>query len=254
MFIKKIKVVFFIICVAAALQCKGKNSNAIIPEGKIKIVTASDGLRLRKEPNVSSLIVTSIPKDQQIFIEQSIDKTETLNGATGQWFKISWQEKNGYAFGGFLKDPAPETSYINLSDKTLKSDFKAGCLGPDYAGCESCDAIRFAPDGKFEALMGCHYGEGRGKWTIKDQNIFADFIYFPSCYDSCPGADINNFEEYDKIAKKYSEENSVKNICVFELQKSGTFQLKSNKKECTFFPEAKVLGYMMLWKEPKKKE
>lgn len=82
------------------------------------IVTAAGGLKLREEPNLNSKTMGLIPEGDIVEYLEEAGEEFTVEGRTKRFYKINWQEKTGYAFGGFLDDGSEQSFGIIDPGKT----------------------------------------------------------------------------------------------------------------------------------------
>lgn len=85
------------------------NQNPVIAEAsEIKITTAN--LNMRTGPGTGYAVITVIPKGSKV----------TVNGYTGDWAKVTYSGKNGYAHSSYLKNESSTVRYttVNLNMRT----------------------------------------------------------------------------------------------------------------------------------------
>lgn len=77
-------------------------------------ITAEKGLRMREAPSETAKIITLVPQGTEVTFIGEDDREMTIGGAKGKWTKVSWQGREGWAFGGFLSTSAPGGSVASL--------------------------------------------------------------------------------------------------------------------------------------------
>lgn len=77
-------------------------------------IAAEKGLRLREAPSETARIITLIPHGSEVRFRGEEDREMTIGGAKGKWTKVSWQGREGWAFGGFLSTSPPGESAASL--------------------------------------------------------------------------------------------------------------------------------------------
>lgn len=83
-------------------QDSGSDMNATggdMPEVKVQ---AAAGLTMREQPGTSGKAVVIIPDGSTVKIIDKGSTEETISGKTGFWYKVDWNGKRGWVFGGFL--------------------------------------------------------------------------------------------------------------------------------------------------------
>jgi hypothetical protein len=79
-----------------------KENSSKIPYGMARVFTES-GCSVRQYPTVNSEKIDYAPKGDFVKIIQQTKAYETIENKSGYWYKISYNGKVGYCFGGFLK-------------------------------------------------------------------------------------------------------------------------------------------------------
>lgn len=80
-----------------------KNSNSLDYNSK-PFVTAKSGLKIRKEPNANSEIITTAKYNDEINIIEKDAKTDFVNGENGKWYKVEYKNQEGYAWSKFISE------------------------------------------------------------------------------------------------------------------------------------------------------
>jgi len=84
---------------------KGKSEEAEKQEidmtGKA-VVTAKAGLKMRKTSGVDGEEIILIPFNEVVTIGAKGDLEESIAGKTAFWYEVTWKDKTGWVFGGFL--------------------------------------------------------------------------------------------------------------------------------------------------------
>lgn len=77
-------------------------SSSNIPYGKAKVITES-GCSLRQYPTVNSEKIGFAPQGELLKVILKTKVFETIENKSGYWYKVSYEGKISYCFGGFLK-------------------------------------------------------------------------------------------------------------------------------------------------------
>ncbi len=65
------------------------------------IVTAKSGLKMRSQPGTDGEAIVLIPGKSVVSIIEK-GKEETISDKKSNWYKVTWEGKTGWVFGGFL--------------------------------------------------------------------------------------------------------------------------------------------------------
>lgn len=149
--------VFFLICFI--VNCNNKKAENLVENSKPldnrpetvtgsaeKIdcyfsVQSSEGLRVRKTPDLAGEKVGLLKNEQIARATQKTEKVDSVDGISSHWYYINYRELRGWVFGGYLKEfIVPEIDFQELNS-VLYTDFKTnyGNLVPadfssDWAG------------------------------------------------------------------------------------------------------------------------
>ena len=63
-----------------------------------------DRLKIRKEPNANSEIITTAKYNDEIKIIEKDAKTDFVNGENGKWYKVEYENQEGYAWSKFISE------------------------------------------------------------------------------------------------------------------------------------------------------
>ncbi len=68
-------------------------------------VSTNEGsnLRMRDRPSLNSNIITRIPDQSQVIIIETSDMIDSVNGQSGNWYKIKYKSKIGWVWGNYIK-------------------------------------------------------------------------------------------------------------------------------------------------------
>lgn len=86
-------------CIGFDLQAQPENCSRDF----ICRVTAPSGMRMRSEPNLTSKVVTYVPKDSIVKACTEVFGKMTYEDINGNWRKVEYKGKEGYMFDGFLE-------------------------------------------------------------------------------------------------------------------------------------------------------
>lgn len=77
-------------------------------------ISASSGLRMRDQPDLSGKKLDVIPYGKRVDFISEKDEELFLAGTNGKWTKVKWEGTVGWVYGGFLSGLNPENAlYIN---------------------------------------------------------------------------------------------------------------------------------------------
>lgn len=116
-------------------------------EDKTGSVIAESGLVLRKNPIVHSERLDLIPKGSKITILDSEGPAHEIDGIQSNWFKVEYNGKTGWAFGGYIR-----TIYDKIPKVQLEKRWESSSL---------VNCVAFSPDGNFIVS-----GSSDGKVTL----------------------------------------------------------------------------------------
>ncbi len=104
-------------------------------------VTAPSGLVLRKGPDRTTAKIGSVPFDEEVFSCDNTGIRETIEEKTGDWLKVTWADKTGYLFSGFLT-------------KIYESERKVQMLIPGAGIDSEWGCLQLSPEMQWQALVG----------------------------------------------------------------------------------------------------
>lgn len=88
----------------------------IYADQKHMFTTANNGLVLREKPTIKSKRMGLIPYGTKVDILGKTKKQVTIAKKTSNWFKVRYNNKSGWVFGGFLSDkPVSDNIITNKS-------------------------------------------------------------------------------------------------------------------------------------------
>lgn len=87
------------------------------------VVNAPSGLILRAGPSRNSAKLSSIPFGEEVLVCRATTVKETIEGIESNWVKVSWAEKSGYLFGGFLKKEEHRKVRLFMPSVGIHSDW-----------------------------------------------------------------------------------------------------------------------------------
>ena len=67
-------------------------------------VVAKSGLKIRQSPNLDAEIITTVKFGENINIIDKETKNDFVNGETGKWYKIEYENKIGFAWSKYISD------------------------------------------------------------------------------------------------------------------------------------------------------
>lgn len=79
------------------------NTN-IFSQNKYEYARAFDGLIMRESPSQSAKKITKIPFGDKVLIQDDLKKIILVGDEYGSWKKVSWNNNEGWVFGGYLRN------------------------------------------------------------------------------------------------------------------------------------------------------
>jgi Bacterial SH3 domain len=67
-------------------------------------IDSYDGLRMRDAPGLDGSKITVIPGHAQVTLMREQGEELSIDGRSGVWSKVKWQQHAGWVFGGYLRD------------------------------------------------------------------------------------------------------------------------------------------------------
>ena len=101
-------------------------------------VSAPSGLSLRKGPNSQTAKLDAIPFGEEVLACGITNFTETIEGKSGNWLKVTWADKMGYLFSGFLQEIQERKVRFVIPNAGVDSNW---------------DCLEFAPEIKWQGLV-----------------------------------------------------------------------------------------------------
>jgi hypothetical protein len=101
-------------------------------------VMAPSGLILREGPNRNTAKLDAIPFGEEVLSCGVTNFAETIEGKSGNWIKVTWADKTGYLFSGFL---------------TAINDRKIRLVIPNSGVNSDWECLELSPEIKWEALV-----------------------------------------------------------------------------------------------------
>ena len=133
----------FAVCAIAVIQgqsCLCSQQDEHRPQYWYK-VTAPSGLVLRKGPDRTTAKIGAVPFDEEVFSCDNTGIRETIEEKTGEWLKVTWADKTGYLFSGFLTQIGDSERKVQMVIPDAGVDSEWGCL-------------QLSPEMQWQALVG----------------------------------------------------------------------------------------------------
>lgn len=99
------RLLVFIIIAAALIGCKKKEDSSATDTSK-QYVISQNGINLRDKPDTTATSLTVIPYGEMVTVKEKSSEEKTINSVKGFWNKVSWKDKTGWVFGGFIRPKA----------------------------------------------------------------------------------------------------------------------------------------------------
>jgi hypothetical protein len=68
-----------------------------------RYVKALSGIKIREQPSTKSNVLTSAAYQAQVFEAFSLPNNEVIEGISGHWVYVKFNNKKGFVFSGFLQ-------------------------------------------------------------------------------------------------------------------------------------------------------
>ena len=94
-------------------------------------VIAPSGLILREGPNRNTAKLDAIPFGEEVLSCSATNFTETIEGKSGNWTKVTWADKTGYLFNGFLIETNDRKIRLVMPNSGVDSDWECMELPPE---------------------------------------------------------------------------------------------------------------------------
>lgn len=187
--------------------------NTVIAEAsEIKITTAN--LNMRTGPGTGYAVITVIPKGSQV----------TVNGYSGDWAKVTYSGKNGYAHSSYLKNESSTVRYT-----TANLNLRTG-PGTSYS------IILTMPKGSKVYVLDTKYAWPKVRYTDREGYANPSYLSTTPPGTSATGAPAvairkgNVSSSVKRIALTFDDYGSADKI------RSILSSLKSYGAKATFFP------------------
>ena len=112
---------------------------------KLKVI-AKSGLHLREKPDQKSKSIILLPMNSELELLDNSKQMETISNQTGEWLKVKFKDKEGFAFSAFLQtiqvgknaEDISETMEPKVDPKSFNPkdsyySFGIGCSGVTYS-------------------------------------------------------------------------------------------------------------------------
>jgi hypothetical protein len=137
------KKILFLLMILSFIDCKkfgDYNGNT-----KLKVI-AKSGLHLREKPDQKSKSILLLPMNSEVELLDNSKQMETIANQTGEWLKVKFKDKEGFAFSAFLQtiqvgknaedisetmEPKVDSKSFNPKDSDYS--FGIGCSGLTYS-------------------------------------------------------------------------------------------------------------------------
>ncbi|TGL72109.1 signal peptidase I [Leptospira jelokensis] len=144
-----------------------------IPTNERFCVLSQNGLRLRKEPNLESEKIELIPFEEELLVTKQKEEKITVDGKEGSWVQVTYKDKVGWVFNGYLDWHCHKHQDVNRS----KID-EWDVIGVWHTEENRNHYLNLKADGRFFARLfggcdndGCTVSEFSGFWKINDHYV-----------------------------------------------------------------------------------
>ena len=153
--------------------CKPKAS-----DNGVRYVAVKDGLNMREEPSPTGKKMLTIPYRQEVQKLEEKPESFTIDKTEGKWTKVTWKDKQGWVFGGFLSSPSVATqteNENNSSGNSVAERFKTLSFSTGFVNKQSGAAI-------YGQELGCDDA------TVSNVEISQSGVSYDAKYQKCPGS------------------------------------------------------------------
>jgi hypothetical protein len=112
--IKRILLLFLVLIFF--VFCSKENETKV---SMIKYINAEGGLKMRDLPDANGKVVTLIPNASEVSVIKETGSEIEISGKKGKWTEVSYTNKTGWVFGGFLSKEKPESEVTNSNPNQL---------------------------------------------------------------------------------------------------------------------------------------
>ncbi len=109
-------------------RCEAQEDNAY---HQWYVITAPSGLSMRKGPNKNAAKIDAIPFGEEVLACGITGFRETIEDKTGNWLKVTWGDKIGYVFGGFLAEIEERKIRMVIPNAGVNSGWECMELSPE---------------------------------------------------------------------------------------------------------------------------
>jgi hypothetical protein len=167
-FLTLLCLVFLILsCPKAEQTTTDKEETVYTGKAQPRWVNATAGLRIRDSASLDSNVIGAIPYGEKVILLHEQDKEEEIEGITGRWSRIRWQDKEGWVFGGFLQKeeivpPNTEKTELQLSGRydLVEDEYRSQYI--DFKKNNTCIFI-------FNFCQG--FGEVAGTYKVEGDTV-----------------------------------------------------------------------------------
>ena len=186
---KKILIAILVISMGVFFSCK-KEKVSKEDDAQIRYITAKGGLRMRGKPTLKGKKIGLIPEGTKVQLLDEKGKKIKLAGTTGKWSKVKWNDKTGWAFGGFLSDK-----------KVLTFPIKIKMYGCKLKLMKNGSVLLNGKSKSIHVGSQCENNFLRGKWSRENNGkLKINYIYNhhdDTCPDGLLGKDQKGSSVYD---------------------------------------------------------
>jgi hypothetical protein len=98
------------------------NLNDGYPDGWYKVLAPS-GLTLRAGPGRQTAKLDAVPFGEEVLVCKRTGISETIEDKSGEWMEVTWADKKGYLFSGFLTQDFKPRVHMILPNSGVDSSW-----------------------------------------------------------------------------------------------------------------------------------
>jgi len=91
-----------------------------------------DGINLYSNPNISSIIITSIPQNTSLLIIEMNETPEAIDNINDYWYKVDTGKETGWVFGYYLSDKPVKSKIKNTKIANMLADNKISVSNDEF--------------------------------------------------------------------------------------------------------------------------
>lgn len=181
---------FFCVCLLVLV------SNMYCQE--ILLYTLGDNVNIRSTPSTSATVVTKVEKFTEFIVEE-VGKKETINGNTDYWYKVKFNEIEGWIFGHFtsLRQEGRKTLILKYIAYDFSDyDYPAMITFKDKSGKAYEFSSWTMPPMSFDLTNGISNGENKANPELIGKDFKLTINYLPYKFEDPSDGTIGIYDHW----------------------------------------------------------